>query len=552
MFCFQCEQTEHGTGCTTIGVCGKTPEVAALQDLLIDCLKGVCAYSVRARELGASDAKLDAFVLQAMFATVTNVNFDSDRIIDYVKKAHTYRDLAKNLYEQAAAAKGVEAEQLTGTATFDYTSSTDLEAEGRKVSIPARKAVLGDDVVGLQEMTVYGLKGSCAYAEHARVLGKESPEVHAALQDVLNTLNDPKPEVPTLLANALRVGEINLKVMELLDAGSTEKYGHPEPTVVTRRPSEGKCILVSGHDLRDIELILQATEGTGINVYTHGELLPAHSYPGLKKYPHLKGHYGGPWQLQKFEFSQFPGAIVMTTNCLIEPLKSYKGRLFTRSVVGWPGVTHIENDDFSGVVQAALEADGFDADDIEDYPDKTYTVGFGHNSVMGVADKVIDGVKSGAISHFFLVGGCDGSEGERSYFRDVAIKAPEDSIILTLGCGKFRVNDLNLGDIGGIPRVLDMGQCNDAFSAIQVAVALAKAFDTDVNGLPLSFAVSWFEQKAVAVLLTLLHLGVKGIRLGPNLPGFATPAMVDVLVSEFDLKPIGNIDEDMAKMIQNQ
>jgi hydroxylamine reductase len=345
---------------------------------------------------------------------------------------------------------------------------------------------------------------------------------------------------------AMKVGEMNLNIMELLDAGGTEKYGHPEPTKVSVTNVKGKCILVSGHDLHDLELILQQTDGKGINVYTHGELLPAHGYPGLKKYKHLVGNYGGAWQLQKLEFTTFPGPIVVTTNCIIEPKKSYKDRIFTRNVVGWPGVKHIEGDDFSEVVSMAEQMEGFKADDPKP---KEITVGFGRNAVMSVAPLVVDAVKSGQIKHFFLIGGCDGAEGERNYFRDVALNSPKDTVILTLACGKYRFNKMDFGEVAGLPRLLDIGQCNDAYSAIQIAGALAKAFNTDVNGLPLSFVISWFEQKAVAVLLTLLHLGVKNIHLGPHLPAFATPNMLDMLVKTFNLTPTGNATIDLASML---
>lgn len=554
MMCFQCEQTRDGKGCKTVGVCGKTPEVAALQDLLVDCMKGISQYAHRAVKLGARDKAVDQFMLAGLFTTVTNVNFDENRMVEYLKDAAKHRDTAKTMYLNACKAKGVKPDDVKGPANFQLANSTaELIAQGKKVSIPTRQASLGQDVVGIQEMTVYGLKGAAAYAEHAMLLGKESDKVYAGIHECLYNIVEGPTDVPTLLTNALKIGELNLNVMEMLDAGHTTKYGHPEPTVVNTRPVEGKCILVSGHDIADLELILQQTQGKNINVYTHGELLPACSYPAIKKYKHLKGNFGGAWQLQRTEFSMFPGAIVLTSNCLVEPRKSYADRIFTRRVVGWPGVRHVESNDFSEVIKAAQAAPGFTKEDVEDYPKTaSLTTGFGRNTVMSVADKVVGAVKAGAIKHFFVVGGCDGAEGERSYFRDIAKAAPKDTVILTLGCGKYRFNSLPMGDIGGIPRVLDMGQCNDAYSAIQVAVALANAFKTDVNSLPLSFAVSWFEQKAVAVLLTLLHLGIKNIRLGPNLPGFATPAILSVLVEKFNIKPIGKVEQDMADMMNNK
>lgn len=555
MFCFQCEQTEHGTGCTVVGVCGKTPDVAALQDLLIHCLKGISMYATRAAKLGASDPEVNRFFLKAMFSTLTNVNFDGVAIAAYIQQAQGIRDKAKKLYESAAAKKGVAAEKLVGPAQFSVHSKTieQLTEEGKNVGVLDRKAERGDDVVGLQEMICYGLKGVCAYAEHASMLGRESDEVYAGIHEAMAALTNPKPDVGETLALAMQVGQVNLKVIEMLEAGHLSKYGDPTPTTVSCNPVPGKCILVSGHDLTDLEEILKQTEGTGINVYTHGEMLPAHGYPGLKKYKHLAGHFGGPWQLQRVEFANFPGAIVMTSNCIIEPRKSYKSRIFTRQMVGWPGVTHLEGTDFSQVVKAAKEADGFTQDDVPAKP-ATMTTGFGKNAVLSNAGAIVDLVQKGKISHFFVIGGCDGSEGERNYFRELAIASPEDSVILTLGCGKYRINRLELGNLKGtgIPRVLDMGQCNDAYGAIQVAVALAKAFKTDVNGLPLSFAVSWFEQKAVAVFLTLLSLGVKNIRLGPNLPGFCTPNMLKILVDKFNIARIDSVKNDLPKMMKNQ
>lgn len=555
MFCYQCEQTENGTGCTVVGVCGKTPEVAALQDYLIWAVQGVSMYARRARDLGQRDAEVDRYVLRALFSTVTNVNFDPEAITQYIHEAGLYRDKAKAMYESACKAAGKTPEKLSGPANFNEkgVSTAELKKLGETVGVLEHKAERGDDINGVQQMTMYGLKGAAAYAEHALMLGREAEEVYKAFHEVLDDLVNPKASLQDTLGLAMKVGQTNLKVMELLDAGGTGNYGHPEPTQVLHTPVEGKCLLVSGHDLVDLEHILKQTEGKGINVYTHGEMLPAHGYPGLRKYKHLVGHYGGPWQLQKLEFAAFPGSIVVTTNCLVEPRKSYKNRIFTRSVVGWPGVTHIKEHDFTPAIEAALEADGFTKEDLP-MKQSFLLTGFARNAVLSRAGAIIDLVKTGKISRFFVIGGCDGSEGERNYFKELALASPTDSLILTLGCGKYRINKLELGNLPGteIPRVLDMGQCNDAYSAISVASALAKAFNTDVNGLPLSFAVSWFEQKAVAVLLTLLSLGIKNIRLGPHLPGFATPNMFAFLQQNFNLAKIGSVEMDLPKMMKNQ
>jgi hydroxylamine reductase len=421
-----------------------------------------------------------------------------------------------------------------------------LLAQGRAVSGLTRRDRFGADIAGLQELLLYGLKGMAAYAEHARVLGHENDSVYAFIEEVLFYLAEEIPSVDSLLAVNLQCGEVNLRVMELLDTANTGAYGHPVPTPVRVEPLQGKAILVSGHDLKDLAQLLVQTEGTGINVYTHGEMLPAHGYPGLKKFKHLAGNYGGAWQDQKTEFAKFPGAILMTTNCIQEPQENYGKRIFTSGFVGWPGVTHIANGDFSPVIAAALAAPGF----AEDGPDKTILVGFGHNAVLGVADQVVAAVKSGAIKHFFLVGGCDGARSGRDYYTQFAESVPDDCVILTLACGKYRFNKLDFGAIGGIPRLLDVGQCNDAYSAIQIAAALAKAFNCGVNDLPLSFVLSWYEQKAVAVLLTLLHLGVRNIRLGPTLPAFVTPNVLKVLNEKFNLMPIKTAEQDLKAMLQ--
>ncbi len=394
----------------------------------------------------------------------------------------------------------------------------------------------------MQELILYGLKGAAAYADHAQILGKEEEPLYAAFHEMLDYLTRKPTDANELLQRALKTGEINLRAMGLLDAANTGTYGHPEPTKVRITPVKGKCILVSGHDLKDLEELLKQTQGRGVNVYTHGEMLPCNAYPGLKKYPHLAGNYGGAWQIQRTEFDEFPGAILMTTNCLQKPRESYQGRIFTAGLVGWPGVTHITDGDFAPVIEAALAAPGF----ADDAPEKYITVGFGRNTVMSVAGKVIDLVKQGKIRHFYLIGGCDGAKPGRNYYTEFAEQVPADCVILTLACGKYRFNKLEFGDIEGIPRLLDVGQCNDAYSAVQIAVALAKAFDCGVNDLPLSLILSWFEQKAVAILLTLLYLGVSDIRLGPSLPAFITPDVLNILVEKFGIKPIGTAKEDLA------
>ena len=414
------------------------------------------------------------------------------------------------------------------------------------MAVPKFQAVLGADVAGLLELTLYGLKGAAAYADHALVLGYEDPAIYALFHEALDFLAGQPTNVDAILGWVLKTGELNLKVMELLDRANTETYGHPEPTVVNVRPVKGKAILVSGHDLKDLEELLKQTEGKGVNVYTHGEMLPCHAYPGLKKYKHLVGNYGGAWQNQAAEFDAFPGSILMTTNCIQNPRETYKDRIFTSGLVAWPGVQHMGRDrDFTPVIEAALAAPGFAAD----APPKTITVGFGRNAVLGVADKVIEAVKQGKIRHFFLVGGCDGAKAGRNYFTELTQKLPNDCVILTLACGKYRFNKLEFGAIGGIPRLLDIGQCNDAYSAIQIAVALAGAFNCGVNDLPLSMVLSWYEQKAVAMLLSLLHLGIKNIRLGPSLPAFVTPACSNVLVEKFNIQPITTADEDIAAIL---
>ena len=547
MFCYQCEQTTKGTGCVATGVCGKDATTAALQDVLLHATKGVSMYAHRAAKLGAREREIDVFAIEALFTTVTNVNFNPDSIAALVARAAEMRDRAKRLYEQACARAGAKPETLGGPAAFAPAKDVEgLVRQGMEISILARTKKLGADVTGLQELVTYGLKGAAAYADHAQILGQEDPKVYALFHEALDFLSKDAPTADELLGWALKTGELNLRVMEILDAANTGTYGHPAPTKVRVTPVKGKAILVSGHDLRDLEELLRQTEGKGINVYTHGEMLPAHGYPGLKKYRHLAGNYGGAWQDQQREFAEFPGAILMTTNCIQKPRTAYHERIFTSGLVSWPGVGHIGRDrDFSPVIDAALAAPGFATDE----PEKTIMVGFGHNAVMGVAGTVIEAIKAGKLRRFFLIGGCDGAKSGRNYYTDLAKAVPDDCVILTLACGKYRFNKLEFGDIGGIPRLLDIGQCNDAYSAIQIALALSKATGLGVNELPLSLVLSWYEQKAVAILLTLLHLGVKNIRIGPSLPAFVTPPVLGILSEKFGLAPVTTPEADLKAIL---
>ncbi len=548
MLCLQCEQTVKGTGCTLQGACGKDPQTAALQDLLVYAAKDIARYAHRAHQLGARDRDVDVFMVKALFSTLTNVNFDPPRFKEFIAEAAQMKNRAQRLYEKAAKQAGRKLENLERPVSW-WEGGDDLLTLinlGREVGIDRRVEKLGKTTTGLQELIVYGLKGAAAYADHAQILGKEDEQLYAAFHEILDYLTRGPTDTNDLLQKALQVGAVNLTAMELLDAANTGTYGHPEPTKVRVTPVKGKCILVSGHDLKDLEELLKQTQGKGINVYTHGEMLPCNAYPALKKYKHLAGNYGGAWQVQRNEFEAFPGAILMTTNCLQKPKENYQARIFTTGLVGWPGVTHIADRNFTPVIEAALAAPGF----LVDVPEKSITVGFARNTVMSVAGKVIDLVKQGKIRHFFLIGGCDGAKPGRNYYTEFAEQVPADCVILTLACGKYRFNKLEFGQIEGIPRLLDLGQCNDAYSAVQVAVALAKAFGCGVNDLPLSMILSWFEQKAVAILLTLLHLGIRNIRLGPSLPAFVTPDVLNVLVEKFNIQPITTVKEDLAATLK--
>jgi len=542
MYCYQCEQTAKGTGCTVGGVCGKDATTAALQDVLVHITKGISMWAHRARQQGAADTEIDVFVIKALFTTVTNVSFDPDRLAKDIRDAVAMRDRARKLYTDAA---GTDAETLSGPAEWKPAADVaGLLAQADELTIDKRTARFGEDIVSLQEIITYGLKGAAAYADHAHILGHDDADIYATFHEALDVLTKDGAGAEELTGWALKTGELNLRVMELLDTANTSAYGHPEPTQVRVTPVKGKAILVSGHDLKDLAMLLEQTAGKDINVYTHGEMLPAHGYPELKKHAHLVGNYGGAWQDQAKEFDEFPGAILMTTNCIQKPRETYKARIFTTGLVAWPGVTHVSGD-FSPVIEAALAAPGF----AEDAPEKTITVGFGHNAVLGVAGAVVDAVKAGQIKHFFLVGGCDGAKSGRNYYTEFVEQVPDDCVVLTLACGKYRFNKMELGDIGGIPRLLDIGQCNDAYSAVKIAVALAEAFKCGVNDLPLSMVLSWYEQKAVAILLTLLHLGIKGIKLGPTLPAFISPNVLNILVENFEIAPITTAGEDLAEIL---
>jgi hydroxylamine reductase len=530
MFCNQCEQTAHGTGCDKIGVCGKSPEVAALQDLLVNVVRGLAVVAVDAEARGLDVSAEGAFANDALFTTLTNVNFDPETIAIKIDRGVALRE-------------GLKARVRTAGGTAEYSEPlANLNVADSVAGKAAQGAEFGSpwdterdaDVQSLQEVTLYGLKGIGAYEHHARQLGVTDNAIYTYVFKALASTFDTGLGVNEWVALALECGASNLRTMEILDEANTGTYGHPEPTQVPLGQRKGKAILISGHDLADLKALLEQTAGTGIDVYTHGEMLPGHAYPELKKHDNLVGHFGTAWQNQRKEFAEFPGAILMTTNCLMIPHDEYKARVFTSGPVQFPGVPHVERADFSAVIEKAQSEAGFEWETNAG----EVTVGFGRNTVMSVAPTVIEAVKSGAIRHFFLVGGCDGAKPGRNYYSEFVEETPADTIVLTLACGKFRFFDKDLGTIGGLPRLMDVGQCNDAYSAIKIAVALADAFDCGVNDLPLSMILSWYEQKAVAILLSLLHLGITGIRLGPSLPAFISPNVLNVLVENFDIKPI--------------
>jgi hydroxylamine reductase len=541
MFCYQCEQAAKGEGCTKIGVCGKQSEVSNTQDLLVHALKGLSLYAVEGRKVGVNDRDANVFTCEALFSTLTNVNFDPERIGALIHKTVKVRDVLK---EKVRAAGG-KVDFTEDAANFQPAGTVEgMDAQGQKVGLKADPTI-DPDILSLQHILQFGLKGVAAYADHAHILGQEDDRVYAFIHEGLAAILRKDLGLTDMIGLAMKCGEINLRAMELLDAANTGTYGHPVPTKVPLGAKKGKAVLISGHDLKDLEELLKQTEGKGINVYTHGEMLPTHGYPKLKAYPHFYGHYGTAWQNQQKEFGQFPGAILMTTNCIQRPQGSYQDNIFTTGLVGWPGLTHVVNRDFGPVIDKALALPGF----TEDSNGKAVMVGFARNTVMSVAGTVIEAVKNKDIRHFFLVAGCDGAKPGRNYYTKFVEQVPKDCVVLTLACGKFRFFDKDLGDILGIPRLLDVGQCNDAYSAIQIAVALSKAFNVGVNDLPLSMILSWYEQKAVAILLTLLHLGIKNIRLGPSLPAFTSPNVLDFLVKTFNIMPITTPEEDLKAIL---
>jgi len=544
MFCNQCEQTVKGKGCVKTGVCGKNENVSNLQDLLIHVVQGLSFYALEGRRNSIIDHETDRYTMKAVFSTLTNVDFDPDRFVSLINKGVALREEMK----KKIVSVGGRIDFDNPAATFTPAASLKgLAKQGDELNL-IENLDRDENIRSLKQILLYGLKGIAAYGDHAWVLGRHDDSIAAFVYEAMAALAAKNLTVDDCVGAAMKAGEINLRTMELLDDANTTTYGHPAPTSVPLGHRKNKAILISGHDLRDLELLLKQTEGKGIDVYSHGEMLPCHGYPGLKKYDHFYGHFGTAWQNQQKEFPDFPGPVLFTTNCIQKPKDSYKDRVFTTGLVGWPGCTHIEEKDFSPVIEKALAMKGF----TDNADNGSVLVGFGHNSVLGVADKVIDAVKSKAIRHFFLVGGCDGAKPGRDYYTRFVELVPNDCIVLTLACGKFRFFDKDLGDIGGVPRLLDIGQCNDAYSAIKIATALADAFECDVNDLPLSLVLSWYEQKAVAILLTLLYLGIKDIRLGPSLPAFISPAVLNVLVENFDIKPVATTPEEDLETILGQ
>ncbi len=542
MFCYQCEQTLGGKGCVKSGVCGKNATVANLQDVLIHELKGIGFYGQRNIEKGLKiRSEINKFVVDTMFATLTNVNFDPKRFVEYIKQAEQIKEELKN-----AAGK---IENVPKAAEYKAPATMEQMVEDAKNIGIMSDEKLDMDIRSLRELLIYGFKGMAAYAHHAYILGKFDDEVNNFFYKGLSSTINDSLTVDDLFELNMELGNINLKCMELLDNALTSTFGNPEPTEVLITKKKGPFIIVSGHDLKDLKNLLEQTKGKGINIYTHCEMLPANAYPELKKYKHLVGNYGGAWQKQQEEFDGIPGCILMTTNCVQKPRASYNDRLFTTSIVGLADSPHIEEiggkKDFTPVINKALELGGFKEDDQE----KRIIIGFAHKTILDHAGEIISAVKQGKIKHIFLIGGCDGAKPGRNYYTELAQKTPDDTIILTLACGKFRFNKLDLGSVAGFPKVLDVGQCSDSYSAIKVAIALAEAFDCDVNDLPLSLILSWYEQKAVGILLTLLSLGIKDIRLGPTLPAFITPNILQVLVDKFGLKPISTPEQDLKTIL---
>lgn len=544
MFCYQCEQTANGKGCTKLGVCGKTPEIANLQDLLIFQIKGISCFG---KSLAAAGQEIEksviSFIENILFTTLTNVNFDAKEHVKLLRKS---QEIKENLRERAG-----EIKNHTAHASYDLPETkTEMLKDAHLAGIMYDKS-LDPDIRSLRQTILYGLKGISAYGHQARELGYYSDQVDDFYIQALEALTDDSLTVEELIRMTMRTGEMAIAVMKKLDEANTEVYGNPAPHKVNIHMKKGPFIIVSGHNLKDLEMLLEQTKGKGVNIYTHGEMLPCHGYEGLKKYPHLVGNFGGAWQDQQKQFDNLPGCILMTTNCLMRPRESYKDRIYSTNVVGWEGVKHIgrkENGDkdFSEIIQQAIELGGYP----EDQEPQEILVGFGHHAALSYAEKIVEAVKAGKIRHFFLIGGCDGARPGRNYYTEFAKLVPEDCMILTLACGKYRFNKLEFGEVAGLPRLLDVGQCNDVYSAIQIATALADAFDTDVNGLPLSLILSWYEQKAVADLLALLSLGIKGIYLGPTLPAFLSPNVLQYLVDTFDLRLISNAEDDIKNCLK--
>lgn len=538
MFCYQCEQTFGGKGCTKSGVCGKTPEIANLQDLLIYQLKGISCYARPLIEQGKKiDKEVVKFVENSLFTTLTNVNFDAEAHVRLLKESAQIKQAMK---EQAP--EGI----YPDAATYQLSETKeDMLKDSDKAGIMYNKD-LDEDIRSLRSTILYGLKGISAYGHQARFIGFQDDQIdHMYFLGLEATTND-KLTLEEMIRMTMRVGETSVQVIKLLDDANTSRFQNPTAHKVNVKVKKGPFIIVSGHDLHDLEMLLEQTKGKGINIYTHGEMLPSHGYPELKKYKHLVGNFGSAWQNQQKEFDEIPGCILMTTNCLMKPRDSYKDRIYATSVVGWDGIKHIDvkedgTKDFSEIIKKALELGGFDKDEDKE----EILVGFGHHETLSHAGEIVKAVKDGAIRHFFLIGGCDGARPGRSYYTDYAQLVPKDCVILTLACGKYRFNKLDFGTVAGLPRLLDVGQCNDAYSAIRIATALADAFDTDVNSLPLSIVLSWYEQKAVADLLALLSLGIKGMYLGPSLPAFLSPNVFQYLVDTFNIRAISTPEDDL-------
>ena len=546
MFCYQCEQTAGGKGCTKMGVCGKTPEIAALQDLLIYQIKGILCYAKEIVEKGENvDKSIVTFIENSLFTTLTNVNFDADFHVEMLKESQRIKEKVR---KQVGKIKND-----TDHATYNLSETKSEMLEDAKKAGIMYDQKLDPDIRSLRQTIIYGLKGISAYGHQARELGYYDDQVDNFYIRALEATTDDTLSVEELIRWTMRTGDMSVAVMKKLDEANTTVYDNPSPHKVNVHIKKGPFIIVSGHDLRDLEMLLEQTEGKGINIYTHGEMIPSHGYPGLKKYPHLVGNFGSAWQNQQKEFDNIPGCILMTTNCLMRPRETYKDRIFTTSVVGWDGVKHIPKGkdgkkDFTEIINKALELGGYE----EDQEPHEILVGFGHNATLSNAETIVNAVKDGKIRHFFLIGGCDGARPGRSYYTEFAKMVPDDCIILTLACGKYRFNKLEFGEVAGLPRLLDVGQCNDAYSAVRIATALADAFGTDVNGLPLSLIISWYEQKAVADLLALLSLGIKGIFLGPTLPAFLSPNVLQYLVDTFNLRLISTPEDDLKTCLQQE